>query len=154
MSIKTQFGAEIAELVDGVTKLKLADFEVEPRTTKKPRESAQEEARRVPPQRREPAQDIPRDGPRPARDGHQARRPAAQHEDPRRLPPDRQLKVARETLQIYAPLAHRLGIWKIKWELEDLAFKYLEPEAYAERRGEGRADPRASARRTWPKPSR
>ncbi len=48
------------------------------------------------------------------------------------LPPDRRLKVAKETMQIYAPLAHRLGIWKIKWELEDLAFKYIEPEAYAE----------------------
>ena len=45
-------------------------------------------------------------------------------------PPEHQVKVARETMQIYAALAHRLGIWKIKWELEDLAFKYVEPKAY------------------------
>jgi len=42
------------------------------------------------------------------------------------------LETARETRDIYAPLAHRMGIWKLKWELEDLAFKYLEPEVYRE----------------------
>jgi GTP pyrophosphokinase len=39
---------------------------------------------------------------------------------------------AEETRDIYAPLAHRLGIWKLKWELEDLSFKYLNPEVYRE----------------------
>jgi GTP pyrophosphokinase len=39
---------------------------------------------------------------------------------------------AQETRDIFAPLANRLGIWQIKWELEDLAFKYLEPESYRE----------------------
>ena len=43
---------------------------------------------------------------------------------------DSQITKARETLEIYTPLAHRLGMTKIKWELEDLCFKYLEPEAY------------------------
>lgn len=48
------------------------------------------------------------------------------------LPPEKRLRVARETRQIYAPLAGRLGVARIKWELEDLAFKFLEPEPFAD----------------------
>src|SRR5579885_350732 len=48
------------------------------------------------------------------------------------LPPEKQTRIAQETLDIYAPIAHRLGMGKIRGELEDLAFKYLEPEASAE----------------------
>lgn len=44
--------------------------------------------------------------------------------------PERRQRVAREIFDIYAPLAHRLGIGHIKWELEDLSFRYLEPESY------------------------
>jgi GTP pyrophosphokinase len=46
------------------------------------------------------------------------------------LPPDRQQKIARETLDIYGPIAHRLGMGKIRGELEDLGFRYLDPIGY------------------------
>jgi GTP pyrophosphokinase len=46
------------------------------------------------------------------------------------LPPQRRRSIAQETLEIYAPLAHRLGIWELKWQLEDLSFRYVEPRKY------------------------
>ena len=46
------------------------------------------------------------------------------------LPEAEATKLARETREIFAPLANRLGIWQLKWELEDLSFRYLNPEAY------------------------
>jgi len=55
---------------------------------------------------------------------------------------DRQ-RLANEARAVFAPLAHRLGVWQVKWELEDLAFRYLEPEAYkaiAKALAERRAD--------------
>jgi len=50
------------------------------------------------------------------------------------LAPEKRKRIALETREIYAPLAHRLGMAALKWELEDLAFKFLEPEAYDELR--------------------
>ncbi|MFH1031965.1 MAG: bifunctional (p)ppGpp synthetase/guanosine-3',5'-bis(diphosphate) 3'-pyrophosphohydrolase [Chloroflexota bacterium] len=46
------------------------------------------------------------------------------------LSEDKQQSIARETMEIYAPLAHRLGVWELKWQLEDLAFSYMEPKKY------------------------
>ncbi len=48
------------------------------------------------------------------------------------LPEQKQRRVAQETMDIFAPLANRLGIWQMKWELEDLAFRYTNPEKYKE----------------------
>jgi GTP pyrophosphokinase len=62
------------------------------------------------------------------------------------LPPEKRRRIAQETRDLYAPLAHRFGMAKLRWELEDLAFKHLEPEEYkalakqvAQKRGEREA---------------
>src|SRR5213594_1339318 len=61
-----------------------------------------------------------------------------------RAPEGERAQLARETLDIYAPLANRLGVWQLKWELEDLSFRYLEPERY--KRIAGMLDDRRSER--------
>ncbi|MDO8682613.1 MAG: bifunctional (p)ppGpp synthetase/guanosine-3',5'-bis(diphosphate) 3'-pyrophosphohydrolase [Armatimonadota bacterium] len=130
--VKEQFGVEIARLVDGVTKLKLADFDIGVGNTGV--DKAAEAPKKRHAELKRSAENLRKIFLAMARDLrvmvikladrlHNMMTLSA-------LPPERQRKVASETLQIFAPLAHRLGIWKIKWQLEDLAFKYLEPEAY------------------------
>ena len=122
------FGKEIAELVDGVTKLKLADFEA------RSPDSEQEGRKRRHPEHSRSADNLRKIFLAMARDFrvmvikladrlHNMRTLSA-------LTPERQLKVATETLKIYSPLSHRLGIWQVKWQLEDLAFKHLHPHEY------------------------
>ncbi len=60
----------------------------------------------------------------------------------RHLPVHKQIRIAQETMDIFAPLASRLGIWQMKWELEDEAFRYLQPDTYRE------IDDKLSARRS------
>ncbi len=52
------------------------------------------------------------------------------HERYKKIPPEERKKYAQEVIDVYAPLANRLGIGQFKWELEDLSFRYLEQEKY------------------------
>ena len=114
--IRKNFGNEVARCVDGVTKLSKLNLAIA-------RGAAGGER----------PQDAARHGQGYPRDPGEAGRPAAQHADAGvARSHDRQVRIAQETMEIYAPIAHRLGMGKIRGELEDLAFQYLEPEASAE----------------------
>lgn len=111
--IKNEFGDEVLELVEGVTKLDKIEFK------------SQEE---------EQAENFKKIFVSMAKDIRVVIIKLADRLHNMRslnfLSKERQLKMARETLDIYAPLAGRLGISSVKWELEDLCLKYLDPEAY------------------------
>jgi len=115
------FGPDVAKLVDGVTKLgKLALPEPQERTKGAPREQQAENLRKM---LVAMAEDLRVVFIKLADRLHNMRTLDA-------LPAEKRASVSRETLEIYAPLAHRLGIWELKWQLEDLGFRHLEPEKY------------------------
>jgi len=125
--VRRDFGNEVATLVDGVTKL-----------TQLPRVSAHDgRPKRERPTKSELAKETLR------------KTFLAMGDDVRvvvikladrlhnmrtlsHLPPEKRERIARETLEIFAPLANRLGIWQMKWELEDLSFRYVHPEKFKE----------------------
>ena len=113
--IEDRFGGEVARLVDGVTKLSRFSTHTH----------EQQQAENIRKMLLAMAEDIRVVLIKLADRLHNMRTLAA-------LPLEKQQRIAHQTMEIYAPLAERLGIWQIKWELEDLAFKALEPERFRE----------------------
>ncbi|HYZ00568.1 MAG TPA: HD domain-containing protein, partial [Candidatus Binatia bacterium] len=113
--VRDEFGTEVAQLVEGVTKLSRISF----------RNDQQLHAENIRKMLVAMAEDI-----RVVLIKLADRLHNMQTIDP--LPEVKQRRIARETLDIYAPLAHRLGIGQMKWQLEDLAFRTLDPDAYQE----------------------
>ncbi|MGZ8626168.1 MAG: RelA/SpoT family protein [Actinomycetota bacterium] len=113
--LEAEFGPEVARIVDGLTKLDSITF----------RSREQEQAENVRKMIVAMAGDIRVLLIKLADRLHNMRTLAP-------LPPDKQRRIATETMDIYAPLAHRLGVQQVKWELEDLAFKTLHPGPYRE----------------------
>ncbi len=131
--IGRDFGTVIAHLVDGVTKMeRIGDFQQSLSADSKQQHQAESLRKLL----LAMAEDVRVVLIKLADRLHNMR--TLQH-----LDPARQQRIALETREIYAPLANRLGIWQVKWELEDLALRYLEPEAYqslARQLAEKRAD--------------
>ena len=121
--ISEQFGEEVAHLVDGVTKLDKLNFHGEHGNYDKDTEKLERQAENLRKMFLAMARDIRVILIKLADRLHNMR--TLQH-----MRPEKQQEIARETLDIYSPIAQRLGISKIKVELDDLSLKYLEPEAY------------------------
>jgi guanosine-3',5'-bis(diphosphate) 3'-pyrophosphohydrolase len=115
--LEAKFGPEVAKLVDGATKLGKLPRHV---PTAETRQSQAENLRKM---LVAMAEDLRVVFIKLADRLHNMRTLSA-------LTPETQRSIAQETLEIYAPLAHRLGIWELKWQLEDLSFRHLAPERY------------------------
>lgn len=117
--IRQQFGDSIAELVDGVTKMHAIDMQVDQYRHQHDQVQAESLRKLL----LAMAKDVRVVLIKLADRLHNMR-------TLKFLSPDKQRRIAQETIDIYAPLANRLGIWQIKWELEDLSLRYLEPFDY------------------------
>src|SRR5260221_3270483 len=120
--IESQFGIEVARLVDGVTKMEQLPTDVEAMKGGKAGNKESEYLRKT---FLAMGSDIRVVLIKLADRLHNMRTLGY-------LSPERQKRMAKETMEIFAPLANRLGIWQMKWELEDLSFRYLNPEKYKE----------------------
>jgi len=124
--IEAKFSAEVAKLVDGVTKLSQLSLQLPEGVARKSSAAdSQQQAESLRKMLVAMAEDLRVVFIKLADRLHNMRTLSA-------LPEEKQRHIAHETMEIYAPLAHRLGIWELKWELEDLAFRYLEPKRYAQ----------------------
>ena len=123
--VEGEFGNEVARLVDGVTKLNRLDS-LSTEGGEPPSRGSEDSQRHAASIRKmlvAMAQDLRVVLVKLADRLHNMRTLKAH-------PPKRRIAIAQETLDIYAPLAHRLGMWDIKWRLEDLAFHHLQPTRY------------------------
>src|SRR3990167_5595212 len=118
--LKRDFGARIASLVDGVTKMNvIQEFQIQPGGSRREHNQAESLRKML----LAMAEDVRVVFIKLADRLHNMRTLDS-------LSAEKQKRIARETMDIFAPLANRLGIWQMKWELEDLAFRYLEPVEY------------------------
>ncbi|HSX48397.1 MAG TPA: bifunctional (p)ppGpp synthetase/guanosine-3',5'-bis(diphosphate) 3'-pyrophosphohydrolase [Candidatus Nanoarchaeia archaeon] len=118
--INERFGPKVAELVEGVTKLGSVDYVVNPESTAERQAASAENIRKL-------LLAMTRD----------LRVIVIKLADRRHnlmtlkvMPPEKQQRIARESLEIYAPLADRLGMGQLKAEIEDLSFRYTDPESF------------------------
>jgi GTP pyrophosphokinase len=155
--IRRDFGEDIAKMVDGVTKL--TQLPRVSRDNQRPQDEAREAAERQVAERRgeldpeSEAENLTRSRRYDAASETLRKTFMAMGEDVRvvlikladrihnmrtlaHMPDHKRRRIAQQTLDIFAPLANRLGIWQFKWELEDLGFRYLYPDRYKEIAGQ------------------